>query len=290
MNEEDYPALWRAADRLAAQAQRRYYALVRWQLLILSLISLLAAWSPPAGSWDRAISGAIAALMLAGFVLGVILRLRKPDDEWFAARALAENAKSAAWHFMIVAPSTKSGERCRADFLKTIQQIRKRFPQVDRKLLLEPGWTPITSRMSDTRDLALPERIAFYRRYRVEEQQDWYRQKAQYNSKLEGRWSAGILTVEAVAVLAAGLRTLLAWPFNPTGALAAAATALLAWAQARRFSDLNCAYSVASNDLLDIAERAKDIETEKDLRALVIAAEAAISREHRLWVERRASA
>lgn len=62
----------------------------------------------------------------------------------------------------------------------------------------------------------------------------------------------------------------------------------IAWMQTKRFSDLGISYSIAAGDLRRIAEERAHVETESDVELLVKEVEAAVSREHSIWMAHRA--
>lgn len=135
--------------------------------------------------------------------------------------------------------------------------------------------------------MSIIDRCNLYLRDRVQDQAEWYASKAKANSRYETRWFWFILAAEGTAVLAAFIRLNCVQEFNPTGGIVAMAACLVAWSQTKRFSDLANAYCVAALDLKMIKERYGQAATEESLQQLVDEAEAAISREHRLWVEKR---
>lgn len=69
--------------------------------------------------------------------------------------------------------------------------------------------------------------------------------------------------------------------------LATGASAVLAWLQIRRHQELAQSYAVASHELALAESRARHVRSEEELARFVGDAEAAISREHTLWIARR---
>jgi hypothetical protein len=215
------------------------------------------------------------------------------DDAWFRARAFAENAKNAAWRFMIKPKpgAADEDEREEAAYLEELQQIRDRFPQVESHLSkYDHGGDELTTRMREVRQLTTAERLEFYKQYRLQDQIEWYRNKAKANAEAEGRWFTAILVIESLAIVAAVMRILSIHDYNPTGAIAAVAACLLAWSQTRRHSDLANSYGVACRDLNGLRTRAEHVHDESALQRFVAEVESAISREHRLWLEKRSGA
>lgn len=74
------------------------------------------------------------------------------------------------------------------------------------------------------------------------------------------------------------------WGLNLVGLFTTLAAALTAWTQVRRTEELRKSYALAANELLTIRGLLGGAATEAALSQLVRDTEAAISREHTLWV------
>jgi hypothetical protein len=320
MKENDYPALWRSSTEAARAAQWWHFFWVRAHLGLLAATGLLAAWTPSvsvpdsngqrtleelataiaqteqghahAVATDHVLSGLVAFLMFSALVVGLAVQLKPMDQAWFQARAFAENAKDGAWRFMMKPrPATQTEvEAEEKTFLDELQQIRGRFPQVEKHLSAhDGGGEELTPAMRDVRAKPVLERLAFYREHRLQDQIDWYRAKAKLNAGAESRWFVIVLIAEALAVVVATVRIFTASGYNPTGAIAAVAACFVAWRQAKRFGDLANTYGVACRDLNGLLTRAEHVHNEAQLSTFVEEVESAVSREHRLWVELRSA-
>ncbi len=292
MTAADLPALVRTSGAAAAGCQRWFFFWIRVQLGLIAATGLLSAWAPVDPDTDHYVSGLVALLMFLAFLVGLVLRLGRIDDDWFRARALAENGKSAAWRFMMRPrpPVLVDAEAEETVFLDELEQIRDRFPQIERHLSkYDGGGGEITEKMRQVKGLDCAERLAFYKQFRLQDQIGWYRTKAKINADAESNWSFALLAFEALAVVLAVVRILSIHEYNPTGAIAAIAACVLAWSQTKRFSDLANTYGVACRDLNGLLTRSDHVHDEQRLQALVAEVETAVSREHRLWVERRSA-
>ncbi len=292
MTDTDQPALWQSSDAAAKGCQRRYMFWVRTHLILLGATGLVAAWSPRGDRYDPLVSGVVALLMFGALMVGLLMRLGRMDEAWFRTRALAENAKAAAWRFAmkprpVVAKENDEQEQA---LLEELQQVRGRFPQVEKYVARCADDRPeITTRMREVRTMATGARLDVYTRLRLQDQIDWYRQKAKDNAVAESRWFVLIFGIEALAIVAAVIRIFTTYEYNPTGGVAAIAAVFVAWSQTKRFSDLASAYSVAWQDLSGLCEHVQRVHDEPALQRLVADVESAISREHRLWVEKRST-
>jgi hypothetical protein len=283
IKEADYPALWRSSDAAAAAFQRSYFFRFKAHLLLLGATTVVSAWSPPFNSLgDRAANAVVAVLMLVALILTLVLRYERWDDRWFQARAIAENVKASAWRYMML-PDFDD-----AAYLAELQKIRERSSATKHLAPFNVGTEEITPRMRQVKSSTTASRTVVYRTQRLEDQITWYRDRASRNAVAESRWSRAVLVFETAAVLVAASRfTHPLQQYNPIGPIAAVAAGMLGWAQAKKFSDLANTYLVASQDLVAINSRKRSDDDEAVLKSLVIDVESAISREHRLWVERR---
>ena len=282
MTPKDLPSFYSASDAASNQAQRRYIRGLKVHLALLVGTAAVGGISTTEPAYRNALTIVVVALMLAALVLGILLRQARLDDRWFQCRAFAENSKSAAWRFMVLANVSET------EFLRDLQEIRDRFTEVALDLAEQrPKGEEITTLMRDQRRGTLAERLTVYRDERIEEQREWYRARAQENARAENIWFMLVLVAEVVAIAIAALAGPFGWTFNPTGAVAALAAALLAWTQTKRFSDLAVSYTVAAQDLSLLSARATAVTDDDALERLVADTENAISREHRLWFARR---
>jgi hypothetical protein len=228
--------------------------------------------------------------MFVALIVSFAIKQLKLDDAWFMTRALAENAKEAAWRFMMH-PDCVPGanvDAVKTAYLDTLQRIRKRFPRSAKEIVSEGDTgAEITPRMQAVRAMSTVDRCNLYLKERVHDQVGWYASRAKANLRAETIWFWVILVAEGIAVLAAIVRLSVVHEFNPTGGVVAVAACFVAWLQTKRFSDLANTYAVAFEDLKMIGDRYGEAMTEEALQKLVDEAETAISREHRLWVEKR---
>ncbi|MGP1345551.1 MAG: SLATT domain-containing protein [Phycisphaerales bacterium] len=288
MKDSDYPALYRCSDAASNSCQRWYMITVKSHLGLLAATGLIACWNPSSEGWEWSVSIGIALTMFLALLIGLVLKMGGLDDAWFRARAFAENTKNAAWRFMMTPqPSNQADiEREERAFLEELQKIRDRLPQVERYLSQhQDHGHEITEKMREVRALPTADRLAYFKKHRLQNQIAWYMRKAKMNAKSEHQWFFAIIAADGLAVIFAVVRLLVDVEYNPTGGIAALAACLLAWTQTKRFSDLANTYGVASRDLNGLATRADHVHTEDELRDFVKEVDIAVSREHRLWVE-----
>ena len=281
MRPAEYSSLQRAADGASLSAQKTFLWLNIVQLWILSLNALIAGWNPPDPAAQRKVAIAVCVLMFIALMIASALKVGKFDDKWFRARAYAENIKIAAWLFV-------TGRLDEAGFLEKINELNERLPEFAKAVALyHDGGPNITEWMREARKLALPERVALYRSQRLDDQLNWYHSKSTFNARKERNWFVALFIIEFVAFGYAVVQAWLMWEFNAVGGVAAASAAFIAWMQTKRFSDLGLSYQIAAADLHGIGEKYRDIASEDAFGEMVKESEAAISREHTVWLSRR---
>ena len=97
INEDDYPGLFRRADRASLKAQKVYLRFERGRLGLLILGSpapILYALLDD--SFDNELDGVVLVVMLLIVGLALLANARRDDETWFDCRAIAESTKTAA--------------------------------------------------------------------------------------------------------------------------------------------------------------------------------------------------
>jgi hypothetical protein len=281
-----YPSLKDAADQASDKAQRNFLCLNVALLTILASTALISGWTPACEETQRIIAIAIAILMFVALATTTMLRLGKFDDRWFRCRALAENMKSAVWFFVMcpraLIPSSEN------DYLKEVAELQKRLVPVTKEVALcDEGGPLVTTWMKETQNLPLDQKLTIYRQNRIEDQMVWYFKKSKFNTAREKNWFLAIFISEFIAVAYAALQAWRLWEINVVAGMAAMSAGFIAWMQTKRFSDLGVSYSIAANDLRRIAAERENVVTEEDAQIFVKEIEAAVSREHSMWLARR---
>lgn len=281
--ESGFPGLFRDADRAATERQGRYLAVSR-----LGLIAAVAAAVGSALTIDvndtLDLGGAISG---AAFVLGGALTLylfrRRPDRAWYENRAVAESIKTLAWQFCMRGGSldrdTPDDERVFAREVTAMVGVMRHAG-----LAVTGHNESVTPAMQAVRALPPADRQAIYREQRIDDQRRYYTRKAEENRRRARRWFLWAIAFHAAGVVLAGLKATNVVDADLLGIASTAAASALAWAQTRDSQNLAEAYRVAADELAVIA----GLEA-PDWSLYVSNAERAISREHTLWLARRAS-
>lgn len=146
----------------------------------------------------------------------------------------------------------------------------------------------ITDAMEKLRGVGLAERRDFYSRHRISDQLSWYAKKARYNRKVSNLVFVALVAINGFAVIYAAFR--IAKPETSdwlTEMLVTVSASVLAWMQARRYSELASSYSLAANEISLIREQVPLQVTDDLFSKFVGDAENAFSREHTQWVARK---
>jgi hypothetical protein len=86
--EEDFPAVYRRADRSSTRAQRHFLATTVVALALVVFAAVMGVVSAPWGGW------AGAAGFLGAIAVGALAVTQNLERTWYDGRALAESAKS----------------------------------------------------------------------------------------------------------------------------------------------------------------------------------------------------
>lgn len=292
LEEQDLPAIYRAADQNSSKAQTGFLVTTG-----VSLALLVVAAGAGAFTWQIASTGTtdwMGVIAAVAFAVAGLLRFNQiksqPEKKWYDGRAVAESVKTLAWRYSVGAePFGIERNPSEADdsFLDRLQEI---WTNLGAASLVPPSTmgSQITPAMRALREKPLDERKEAYQTDRIENQIDWYRRKAQENDRAAKRWNFVLLAIEALGVLGAVLKATGTIEVDLLGFVGAVVAAGTSWLQAKQHSNLAEAYSVTAHELSAISDRISSQNRDTWAR-FVDEAEEAISREHTLWRASRTS-
>jgi hypothetical protein len=288
MNVSDYPPLFVAADDASRWGQRwnRRIAAANLSLIVAgSALAYLAAVG--GGPWRIVPAMVTAVVLIAGVSTRRIHSALRDDVSWFNGRAVAETVKSLAWRYMMRLPPFDD-ERADAVFLDALADADDELPDPTRTSVEWQNRPQITARMREVRRLDLAHRRDLYCTDRLADQVAWYSARAAFNGRRARIWSRVSVWAQIAGVIAAVGVMLTPNPWvNIIGIFVAIAAATTAWSQLGRHGELAKSYDLAARELTKITELAQDAGSEADLHDAVRNGEAAISREHTLWIAKR---
>lgn len=290
--DQDLPGIQQSADKSSLEGQVFYLRLTKARLW--SVIAA-AACGVPASVSDipEKLADAFLATSLICFIiaLGAEIRLLsiKPEEAWYQGRAVAESIKTLAWKYSTGAdpfPIAISEEQA-ADILKTkIRDIVHEAPEGAGGALNQ--LPQISPRMRELRRADLQTRIKAYRAGRIVNQHTWYSAKAIENENKSSRWRFALLALEILGAAGSLLVITDTLNLDAGGVLAAAVAGGGAWIEVKQFDNLASAYSLTSTELALVEADGESVGTEEKFSKYVTSAEQAISREHTMWLARRA--
>jgi hypothetical protein len=282
---EDFPALFRAADAFSFAQQKAFFVVLALELFLMILATAISVLNVPWSS--MAIVQAIA--LFGALAAAIYLFTAKPDRHWYSARAVAESAKTLTWRYVTRAePFDTDDLPARNHFGRILNDIVEQNCDVTRRFCTDLDGTQITDAMSALRQSSFDERKTAYVAGRVVEQQSWYARKNKVNDCLAKRSFlvlAGCLVV--AGILAICRVRFFDAPIWPTDVFVGLATTILAWTQAKRFSELAASYSLAAYEISVVRLQSESIHDPEALSKFVGDAENAFSREHTQWVARK---
>lgn len=289
LKKTDFPGFYQASDKLSLDAQNYYILILSIDLIGMALGAALAVYNYSAIEtklWTYIISG---LLMLASTILTVILKTKKFEDNWYKGRALAESYKTLTWRFITgseLFEHSLPGDQAKKNFLRRVKEINDEFREMHGKMNARlTSLTIITNMMETIRSLPLNERLDYYVKYRIENQKNWYSDKAEFNEKKYNMWFAIIISVQALTVIS--IVYLIAKPtsnWNLVGFFTTVSASALSWLQVKQHQELKQAYTTTTQELNMILAMANAINTEDELSKFVLDSENAVSREHTLWL------
>lgn len=285
MNERDLPGLYRAADAASKGAQRRFLAALGCNLGSLVFSAVLSVINYPA-TWFAV---AQAVLLLIGLVMALYLAFWQPQRIWYGMRALAESIKTISWRYMMRAEpyDLEHGEAAR-HFSENLLKVLAANRQICTHAAFAGDHEQITPAMQDCRESDIQERRCRYLDERILDQLAWYERKARMSSRDSRFWFSTLLIANALAVMTALLKIEHpAAQYWPTDIFAAAAGAIMAWLQTKRFQELAASYALTAHEISILRAGLPAGNDEGTFSTFVGDAENAFSREHTQWQARR---
>lgn len=292
MNEEitftegDYPGLYQAADTESMYSQTIYYNCLSYYLYALIFGSVIVLFLD---------DSKLLAIISAGFFLGslslcIFIAAKRHDRKWYSSRAVAESVKTRTWRYMMRSePYDDPDEQAKRSFLSDLRAILNQNRKATKELPGESATRDaISEKMDLIRGMELPRRRSIYKKLRIEDQLNWYSQKAGINKGQNRKYFFLLVSLNIMALICVLSRiSFPTWKYLPTQVFVVAAVSTVSWLQAKRFGELSTSYSLAAHEIAIISALVNDIKTEEDFSNFVSDTENAFSREHTQWVARR---
>lgn len=285
-----YPALYNCANDASGEQQRNFLRLVGAEYALLLLASVLALDFGVKASGYFAL---YALVLLLAIMLLLYRTAKKPEQDWYRFRALAESVKTSTWLYVMQAHPFAHGTGAQAiaafrEYLAKVIDSNRHIGELTSSV--REANRQITTEMEIIRCMKWRDRRDYYLINRIDEQLEWYNKKARLNKKAGVKWATISAFIYACAFSLAVFRIAYPnwtiWPIDPF--LLAAAIAI-GWTQIKKFNELSSVYSLTAHEIGLIHGKIKDVDNETELAEFVNEAELAFSREHTQWVARQAN-
>lgn len=289
INETDFPNYFIAGDNASKTAQKNYTTYVRWNLILMSVSAAIAIYNYNSEESKRIVYIISGIILLVAFVFSLVIKTKKYEDVWYRGRALAESAKTLAWRFMTRSEyfeGNLSIAEAEQRFTNRLDEIQTEFKDIHADLRANDiKRQMITPKMIDIRNLNLFERMNFYLQNRIENQMDWYSNKADTNKKKYEGWFWAVIVMQLLAIIS--ITILIFYPessLNFVGIFTTLSASFFSWLQLKRYQENKEAYNTAVSELNLIKNQAKFITTDDEFSKFVLDSENAMSREHTMWL------
>lgn len=289
MEEKDFPGLYQSSDTASMQAQNNYKNIIAYDLVSMIVASALAIYNyqdTEPKLWVYVISG---VLLLVSFTLTLVIRTKKFEDVWYQGRALAESCKTLTWRFITCAESFEVNlekDIVKEKFISRLKAFSNEFKELNESLNAKTIVLPvITDKMWEIRNLNTLERKDYYIKNRINDQKDWYANKAEFNKKKYSNWFLVIIASQLISILS--IAFLIKFPesnWNLVGLFTTISASALSWLQLKQHQELKQAYTTAAQELNFIQASFGSVNSDVELAEFVLDSENAISREHTLWL------
>lgn len=288
MNEErklNGPNSYEKYNKISIVCQQRYFKLFQLQIFLLLLIAFIALF-PPFPDKIEIFKHFFELLLIILVLIVMILQHKSNDMEgWQNARYLAESILSYAWLFVWKCEPFNNNLNDKLKFINIIEKLEK---EINLKaflcLALNQG-NEISDWMDNLRNSSVEVKKSEYIKYRLDDQINWYSNKASLNQKKSTQWFiAGLSLMGIGAILTVGIIIGIVPNWTFLGFFTTMAVSVFSWSQAKRNDELQITYGVASQELSRFKSKMNLCSNENELIQLIEDVEKAISREHKLWL------
>ena len=292
MNATDFPGVQQAADEASIRAQSNYINIVKINLICGILGALIAVYNFEQITPKTAIYIISLVLLLLSLVLTVAVKHFRLEDLWYQGRALAESVKTLTWRYATCSDNFESNLppfEVDTNFNEAIKPLTSLFPDLQTYMKLDLlNKDVISQQMSSMRSKPWQERLKTYRSFRIQDQIDWYTDKATFNNTKRRNWLTVIILGQVLSVLSCFW--LILFPttsWNLVGLFTTISASAIGWLQLKQHQSLVQAYTTASLELTQIKSLSNTLSDESEFTEFVLDSENAISREHTTWLAQR---
>lgn len=285
MRENEFPALYAAADTAAKKAQGHFFWALGLNLGSLVIATILSVVNYP-NIWF-AVAQAVFLLLSLG--LAIYLAYNQPQKIWYSTRALAESIKTVSWRYMMCAEPYNTADSVASEhFIKGLKKILETNTRACSHAVEMTSFDQISEKMRDSRRLSLANRKKLYLDDRIVDELKWYGEKAKFNKNSSFFWFFVLIALNGLALFFAIVKVAYPdKPYWPTDIFVSAASSVMAWLQTKRFQELQASYTLTALEISLLKETQPTDDDEAKFSSFVGDAENAFSREHIQWQARR---
>jgi hypothetical protein len=287
----DLPAVFGIADTISAKGQQQTKRRIIAQLVALNLAAACSIFSLKisTGAITLDWTGLVAVTaFLTVLVLQITRILQKPEQAWYDGRAVAESVKSLAWKYAMGSrPFTigdESGENVDQLFIGRLQDIVQQMDDPHSSMPWRGEDQQISPSMRVLRAQPLAIRKETYLKRRVQDQHAWYSSKAKWNQRRIARSNLMLIAVAIIGTCAGLMRAVGISPLDFLGLAATLMVTIFTLLRLNQHETLARAYHITAIELHTISQNLDSVQSEEEWSRFVAEAEAAISREHTLWL------
>jgi SMODS and SLOG-associating 2TM effector domain 3/SMODS and SLOG-associating 2TM effector domain 1 len=279
--EQHLPTLFRSAEDVSTGGRRRFERLTGSMLVLLVIAAAGGLVEQPWGGWVSAAAFAVSVLIPLLWVYD------KARTAWYDGRAGAESVKSISWKYAVGGePFGVDRPRAEALYFDTLQALVAEFGRLSSEVA-GPATAPDVAALSDVRQASLEERRSLYRDRRLAEQRAWYVRRAGEHRAVAGRYGWAVVVVQVLGVAGAVLKGIDVVDLDLLAVPATIAAALTAWIAVGDHRHVARTYDFAVLELETVLGREASVADEASWAVFVADAEAAMGREHGMWLARR---
>jgi hypothetical protein len=289
MKDKDYPNYFLAGDKASLVAQSTYVNYVKWDLILMAFATALSIYNYQEEDSKTIIYVISGVLLLVATILSLVIKNKQYEDTWYRGRALAESSKTLTWRYITCSEyfeSNLTASEARKRFTERITEIKAEFSDLNKELSAKLLALPIiTNEMKTVREFSLDNRKKYYLEHRIDNQINWYKNKADQNKSKYERWFWAVIIAQILALISIGF--LIKFPncnFNFVGLFSTLSACFFSWLQLKKYQENKEAYTTATSELNLIKQEAEEVNTEETFSKFVLDSENALSREHTMWL------
>lgn len=289
MKNKDFPNYFIAGDNASLKAQKTYIKYVRWDLGLMIFASALSIYNYETENSKLYVYAISGFILLIATILSLVIKNKKYEDVWYRGRALAESCKTLTWRFITCSEyfeNSLSNQEVERKFVKRINEIYSEFSDLVGDINTKDIKLPtITDEMKRVRVTSLDDRKKYYLENRIDNQINWYSDKAEINRSRYEYWFSAVIISQILAILSIGF--LIKYPtsnFNLVGLFTTFSASCFSWLQLKKYQENKEAYTTATSELNMIRHEINEANSEVEFSKFVLDSENAMSREHTMWI------